>query len=485
MNRCLELAFKGLKDVSPNPMVGSVIVYQGEIIGEGYHKQYGTEHAEVNAIASVKDKSLLKNSTLYVNLEPCAHFGKTPPCSNLIIEHEIPKVVIGCVDPFSDVNGKGIIKMEKAGIKVSVGVLEKESRELNKRFFTFHEKKRPYIILKWAESKDGFIAPKNQTAPFWMTSKDSKKLVHQFRAEEDAVLVGRITAEKDNPSLTVREIEGENPTRIVIDKDLKLSKELNLFNNEAKTVIFNTLQTKEIDSNYYVKVVFNNLIESVLEESYKQKIQSLIIEGGAKTLQSFIDEKLWDEARIFTANTILVEGIKAPALDGEITSEEEIEGDNLTYYKAFSSVEQIWKDFVSENNQYNKLKTPESFFFCDNKKDADECAELVFNRIKQATAGSLWSYKKDNIDFPKKGDLFIVTDWEGNAKAIIETTNIKQVPFNQVTPEFAKTEGEGDKSLTYWKKVHWDFYSREMEEYGEKPSEDMIIICEYFKIIYV
>ena len=333
MNRCLELASKGLESVSPNPMVGSVIVYQGKIIGEGYHKEYGKEHAEVNAITSVKDKSLLKDSTLYVNLEPCAHFGKTPPCSNLIIEHKIPKVVIGCVDSFSDVNGKGIIKMEKAGIKVSVGVLEKESRELNKRFFTFHEKKRPYIILKWAESKDGFIAPKNQTAPFWMTSSDSKKLVHQFRAEEDAILVGRITAEKDNPSLTVREVTGKNPTRIVIDKDLKLSKKLNLFNNQAKTIIFNSIKTEEIDSNYYIKIDFNNLIENILQELYKQNIQSLIIEGGAKTLQSFIDKKLWEEARIFTANRTLVEGVKAPTLDGEIIFETKIDEDQLEIIK--------------------------------------------------------------------------------------------------------------------------------------------------------
>ena len=333
MNRCLELASKGLENVSPNPMVGSVIVYQGEIIGEGYHIESGKEHAEVNAITSVKDKSLLKDSTLYVNLEPCAHFGKTPPCSNLIIEHKIPTVVIGCVDSFSDVNGKGIIKMEKAGIKVSVGILEKESRELNKRFFTFHEKKRPYIILKWAESKDGFIAPKNQTAPFWMTSKDSKKLVHQFRAEEDAILVGRITAEKDNPSLTVREVTGKNPTRIVIDKDLKLSKKLNLFNNEAKTIIFNTLQTKEIDSNYYIKTDFNNLIESILQELYKQNIQSIIIEGGVKTLQSFIDEKLWDEARVFTASTILVEGVKSPNIKGEIVFETVVGEDHLEIIK--------------------------------------------------------------------------------------------------------------------------------------------------------
>ena len=333
MNRCLEIASKGLERVSPNPMVGSVIVYENKIIGEGYHKEYGKEHAEVNAIASVKDKSLLKDSTLYVNLEPCAHFGKTPPCSNLIIEHKIPKVVIGCVDTFSDVNGKGIIKMEKAGIKVSIGVLEKESRELNKRFFNFHEKRRPYIILKWAESKDGFIAPKDQTAPFWMTCSDSKKLVHQYRAEEDAILVGRITAEKDNPSLTVREFTGKNPTRIVIDKDLKLSKKLNLFNNQAKTIIFNSIKTEEIDSNYYIKIDFNNLIENILQELYKQNIQSLIIEGGAKTLQSFIDKKLWEEARIFTANRTLVEGVKAPTLDGEIIFETKIDEDQLEIIK--------------------------------------------------------------------------------------------------------------------------------------------------------
>ena len=330
INRCLELASKGLENVSPNPMVGSVIVYKNKIIGEGFHQNYGKAHAEVNAIASVKDKSLLSKSTLYVNLEPCAHFGKTPPCSNLIIEHKIPKVVIGCVDTFSEVSGKGIDRMKNAGIEVVVGILEKESRELNKRFFNFHEKKRPYIILKWAESKDGFIAPKDQTAPFWMTSNDSKKLVHQWRSEEDAILVGRITAEKDNPSLTVREVKGKNPTRIVIDKDLKLSKKLNLFNNEAKTIIFNDLKTKEINSNFYLKIDFNNLIKSILQELYKQKIQSLIIEGGAKTLQSFIDKKLWDEARIFTANKTLVEGIKSPNIAGKIIIKEKVREDVLT-----------------------------------------------------------------------------------------------------------------------------------------------------------
>jgi len=333
MNRCLELASKGLENVSPNPMVGSVIVHENKIIGEGYHKEHGKEHAEVNAIASVKNKSLLKYSTLYVNLEPCAHFGKTPPCSDLIIEHKIPKVVIGCVDTFSDVNGKGILKMEKAGIEINIGVLEKESQELNKRFFTFHEKKRPYIILKWAESKDGFIAPKDQIAPFWMTSSNSKKLVHQFRAEEDAILVGRVTAEKDNPSLTVREIKGQNPTRIIIDKDLKLSKKLILFNNEAKTIIFNTQITKKINSNYYIKIDYSNMINNILHQLYKQNIQSLIVEGGTKTLQSFIDENLWDEARIFTANKTLIEGVKAPRIEGEIIYETTIDKDQLEIVK--------------------------------------------------------------------------------------------------------------------------------------------------------
>jgi diaminohydroxyphosphoribosylaminopyrimidine deaminase/5-amino-6-(5-phosphoribosylamino)uracil reductase len=329
MKRCFELANKAMGYVSPSPMVGSVIVYEGKIIGEGYHENYGKSHAEVNAIASVKDKSLLPKSTLYVNLEPCAHFGKTPPCSNLIIEHKISKVVIGCIDSFSEVAGKGIVKMENAGIEVIVGVLEKESRALNKRFFTFHEKERPYIILKWAESKDGFIAPKNQTAPFWMTSSESKKLVHQWRAEEDAILVGRITAKKDNPSLTVREVEGQNPVRIVIDKDLKLSDELNLFDSDSKTIVFNAIKTEEIDSNYFIKITFNNLIENILSELYKQNIQSIIIEGGRKTLQSFIDENMWDEARIFTANKELTDGVKSPNIKGESAEETEVGGDSL------------------------------------------------------------------------------------------------------------------------------------------------------------
>ena len=329
MQRCIELASKTMGCASPNPMVGSVIVYNNKIIGEGYHEKYGSHHAEVNAINSVKDKSLLFKSTLYVNLEPCAHFGKTPPCSDLIIQNKIPEVVIGCVDTFSEVSGKGIERMRSVGIDVKVGVLEIESRELNKRFFTFHEKKRPYIILKWAESKDRFIAPKNQTKPFWMTSSESKKLAHKWRAEEDAILVGRITAEKDNPSLTVREVEGSNPIRIIIDKDLKLSADFNLFNNDAKTIVFNQLKSEENNSNNYIKINFHNLTKNILQELHKQNIQSIIIEGGTKTLQSFIDKNLWDEARIFTTKKTLTEGVKPPTIEGEIISEDETGGDRF------------------------------------------------------------------------------------------------------------------------------------------------------------
>ena len=333
MQKCIGLASKAMGFVSPNPMVGCLIVYEGKIIGEGNHEKYGKAHAEVNAIASVKDKDLLKKSTLYVNLEPCAHFGKTPPCTNLIIESEIPKVVIGCIDSYSEVSGKGIEEMQNSGIEVIVGVLEKESRELNKRFFTFHEKKRSYVILKWAESKDGYIALKNQNKPFWMTSSESKKLVHKWRAEEDAILVGRITAQKDNPSLTVREVGGTNPTRIVIDKELKLSADLNLFDSDAKTLIFNAIKSEEINSNVFIKTDFNNLVLNILQELHKQKIQSIIIEGGATTLQSFIDAKLWDEARIFTTNKELNDGVTSPNIEGKMLFKTVLEGDKLEIIK--------------------------------------------------------------------------------------------------------------------------------------------------------
>ena len=329
MQKCLELAYKGIGNVSPNPMVGCVIVYNNEIIGEGYHQKYGLSHAEVNAIASVKDKSLLNKSTLYVNLEPCAHFGKTPPCSNMIIAHKIPKVAVGCIDTFSKVAGKGIKIMRNLGIEVVVGLLEKECRELNKRFFTFHEKKRPYIILKWAKSRDSFIAPYNQNTPFWMTCAKSKKLAHKWRADEDAILIGRITAEKDNPSLTVRAVKGDNPLRIIIDKDLKLLENLNIFNDDAKTFVFNKLKSDKKSETNYIKIDFNNIINSILKELHKQQIQSIIIEGGRITLKSFIDECIWDEARIFTTKREILKGIKSPGIKGNTRKEIEIGDDYL------------------------------------------------------------------------------------------------------------------------------------------------------------
>ena len=332
MQRCLEIAQKGAGNVSPNPMVGSIIVYKDKIIGEGYHEKYGDSHAEINAINSVETKSLLQYSTLYVNLEPCAHFGKNPPCCNLIIDYKIPRVVIGCIDTFPEVSGKGMERMKNNGIDIKLGVLESESRELNKRFFTYYEKKRPYIILKWANSKDGFIAPKEQSEHFWMTCTESKKIVHQWRAVEDAILVGRNTAEKDNPSLTVREIEGNHPIRIVIDKDLKLSNALDLFNSQAETIIFNSIKTKEINSNVFLKVNFNKLITNILKELYNRKIQSIIVEGGARTLQTFIDRNMWDEVRIFTANEILFDGVRAPKIEGKIISEKKIKDDVLKIF---------------------------------------------------------------------------------------------------------------------------------------------------------
>ena len=329
MHRCIQLAKKAYGHVSPNPMVGSVIVYKGRIISEGYHKFYGKEHAEVNAINNVKNKDLLRYSTLYVNLEPCSHFGNTGPCSDFIIQHNINRVVVGCIDTSSKVSGKGIAKMRENGVRVDVGLLDKECQFLNRRFLNFHKNKRPYIILKWAESQDGFIAPINQTKPFWMTSEKSKKLVHKWRSEEDAILVGRITAEKDNPSLTVREVSGRNPIRLVIDKDLKLSKHLNLFNSESKTILFNEIKSDNFSKNNYIKINFNNMINNILKELYKQDIQSVIIEGGTTTLQSFIKENIWDEARIFTTDTKLENGVKSPIIKGRKLSETQINTDLL------------------------------------------------------------------------------------------------------------------------------------------------------------
>lgn len=329
INRCIEIAKNGLGSTAPNPMVGSIIVYENHIIGEGYTSPFGGYHAEVNAIQSVADQSLLKESTLYVTLEPCSHFGKTPPCSDLIIKHSIPNVVIGTLDTHSKVAGNGIKKLKEAGCNVTVGVLEEACQEHHKRFFTFHNKKRPYIILKWAETADGFIAPKTRDAqkPIWITNDYSRQLVHKWRTEEQAILVGTNTVLADNPSLTAREWTGKNPIRIVLDKEHKLTEDLAVFNTEAETI---RLTKKEVDFN-------QPLAKQIGIYLHDRNIQSVIIEGGTKTLQIFIDENIWDEARIFIGKTTFQEGTKAPIFSGEMLSEVSIMGDTLRMYKNTSS----------------------------------------------------------------------------------------------------------------------------------------------------
>ena len=332
MNKCIQLASKAVGKVSPNPMVGSVIVYKEKIIGQGYHENYGKAHAEVNAINSVKDKSLLSNSTLYVNLEPCSHHGKTPPCANYIIKNKIKRVVIGCVDTSSKVSGKGISLLRNSNIIVDVGVLEDKCRIINKRFFKYHEEKRPYIILKWAQSQDGFIAPLNQFEPFWMTSKKSKDLVHTWRAEEDSILVGRITAQIDNPQLNVRNNSGRSPIRILIDPNLNVNTDNKIFNEDVKTLIFNCKISKIVGTNHYICFDYKNMIDNILETLYKLKITSLIVEGGNITLQSFIDAKMWDEARVFTTNKKLSDGVLSPNVNGDFIEVKKIENDKLEFF---------------------------------------------------------------------------------------------------------------------------------------------------------
>ena len=318
-------------------MVGAVIVHNEIIIGEGWHYQAGQPHAEVNAINSVKDKSLLKEATIYVSLEPCSHFGKTPPCANLIIEHHIPNVVIGCIDSFSEVSGKGIQKLKNNGYTVTVGVLENECIEVNKRFFTFHNKKRPYIILKWGETNDGFISPENNTEITWITNTYSRQLVHKLRAEEHAILVGTNTAITDNPKLDCRTWKGNNPVRIVLDRTLRIPNDYYLFDGNIKTIIITTtdsIKNQESKTNLiYETIDFSeNIATQICDVLYKHQLQSVIIEGGSKTLQSFIDEKLWDEARVFKGVTTFLEGIKAPEFKGIVVGSIPIKEDTLTIY---------------------------------------------------------------------------------------------------------------------------------------------------------
>jgi diaminohydroxyphosphoribosylaminopyrimidine deaminase/5-amino-6-(5-phosphoribosylamino)uracil reductase len=336
MQRCLDLAILGNGNVAPNPMVGSVVVHNNKIIGEGYHEVFGGPHAEVNAINSVVNKSLLSESTLYVNLEPCNHFGKTPPCSHLIIEHKIPNVVIGCIDPFSEVAGQGIVHLQKHGINVKVGILEEKSRNINKRFFTFHEKQRPFVILKWAESNDGFAdktRSENDLGINWITQPETQQLTHKWRSEETAILVGHKTVSNDDPSLTCRAIQGNNPIRIVIDKSLKINGEFKILDSTAQTFIFNNKSTKQSEHISYVKINFEeNIIPQILKELYKNNIQSVIIEGGPTTIQHFIDTNLWDEARVLRGVPNFKDGINSPLIHAR-TDEQFLFGkDTITVY---------------------------------------------------------------------------------------------------------------------------------------------------------
>ena len=316
MARCIQIARNGLTNTPTNPMVGAVIVHNNMIIGEGYHIKYGEPHAEVNAISSVKNEQLLKESTIYVSLEPCSHYGKTPPCADLIIEKGIRKVVIGCKDPFPLVAGRGIEKLKNAGIEVITGVLENECKELIKRFIVFNREKRPYIILKWAQSADGFIDIKRKGGlPVILSTPLTGMLSHKYRAESSGIMVGKNTARLDNPSLTTRNWFGNNPTRIVIDSNLDLDSSLNIYDNKVKTIIINSIKDGLEGNITFSKVNFNkNIIPEVLEILYKEKIQSVIIEGGSLLLQSFIDYNCWDEAFIELSPIKLEDGVKAPII---------------------------------------------------------------------------------------------------------------------------------------------------------------------------
>jgi diaminohydroxyphosphoribosylaminopyrimidine deaminase/5-amino-6-(5-phosphoribosylamino)uracil reductase len=336
MHRCIELARNGAGRVAPNPMVGAVLVHGNRIIGEGYHRQYGQAHAEVNCIDSVLpgDENLIPFSTLYVSLEPCAHFGKTPPCSDLIIQKKIPKVVIGCRDPFTAVDGKGIERLQKAGVEVLTGIAEDECEELNKRFIRFVTKKRPYIILKWAQTANGKISG-NIGERLLITNEYTNRLVHQWRGEEAAILVGTNTALLDDPSLTNRRGTGSNPVRLAIDMSLRLPSNLKILDGKHRTIVFNALKNEETDNLQYYQINRDqDLVMQLADACYSLGLQSILVEGGARLLQSFIDAGLWDEARVITNEEMnITDGLSAPLLGNRhVNSSQKISSDIIHYY---------------------------------------------------------------------------------------------------------------------------------------------------------
>ena len=332
MRRCIELASKNVGYTYPNPLVGSVIVHDNKIIGEGSHAKYGESHAEVNAINSVKDKRLLKNSTLYVNLEPCNHHGKTPPCTEAIINNNIKKVVIGSQDPNKLVNGSGIEKLRSSGCNVSVGIMDKECDELNKRFFTYHKLKRPFIILKWAESNDGFISPIKSINTLkkvnWISGEDAKKLSHKWRSEEHSILVGGQTIIDDDPVLTTRFVKGRSPIRLVLDPNSRIPIDSRILSDTVKTIILSKRENRLI-TNYTKAIEFDN-INLIIESLYKMNIQSIIVEGGTKTINHFLSNNLWDSIRVFKSSKNIKDGIKSPDLDFSKFSKSEI-GDDILF----------------------------------------------------------------------------------------------------------------------------------------------------------
>ena len=354
MSRCIELAKNGLGTTYPNPLVGSVLVYNNLIIGEGWHYKAGKAHAEVHAITNSKTNTntlkilqtsaitshqqLLKKATLYVSLEPCSHSGKTPPCADLIITSGIKNVIIGCVDPNPRVAGKGILKLQKAGCKVIQGVLEEQCKALNKRFFIFQNKKRPFVFLKWAQTTDGYIAPiiKDKKQPLWISNIYSRQQVHQLRAQEQGIVIGTTTALVDNPSLTTRQWAGTSPTRLVIDKNLKIPKTAAIFNDKAPTIIITQVKQEATQNTpiIYEYITFEkNLALQICAIANKHNLQSIIIEGGTKTLQTFIDEDIWDQAHVYTGKMSLENGIKAPIFNAKPHTRKSIKDTSLCIYK--------------------------------------------------------------------------------------------------------------------------------------------------------
>lgn len=337
MARCLELAAQGLGRVAPNPVVGAVLVHGERIIGEGYHMQYGEAHAEVNCIDAVapEDRELIAASTLYVSLEPCAHHGKTPPCSDLIIRMRIPRIVVGCRDPFSEVNGKGIEKLRAAGREVIEGVMEQECRRINKRFFCFHVAHRPYIVLKWAQTADGFAGSGDKDVRLKISSLETDRMVHKWRSEEAGIMVGTNTALMDNPSLDNRLWTGKSPVRVVLDQALRLPRQLNIFNGMQPTIILNNIRDEEEGNLLLVKLRGDgSVVEQIVTTCHAMQLQSVLVEGGPRLLQAFIAEGLWDEARVITGTKVFAqEGLKAPELHAQKTGSSTCGPDIIDWYE--------------------------------------------------------------------------------------------------------------------------------------------------------